>query len=53
MLDLVGNREDRVVAHITLETIFLYRCFKRQDKDTKDAVNKVIKRQFKELGFIS
>lgn len=43
-----------IVAWLWLMLYFMHgKCFKRQDKDTKDAVNKVIRRQFKELGFIT
>lgn len=43
-----------ILAWLWLLLYFMHgKCFKRQEQDTKDAINKVIKRQFDELGFIT
>lgn len=43
-----------VLAWLWLLLYFTHgKCFKTQDTDTKEAVNRVIRRQFKDLGFIT
>lgn len=43
-----------VIAWLWLLLYFMHgKCFKKQEVDVKDAVNTVIKKQFKDLGFIS
>ena len=36
-----------------MSLLIYFRCFKKQEEEAKEAVNAVIKAQFKSLGFLS